>query len=328
LFGEEAILDIPDHGNNLILNGIYQKHDGHNSYVFLEDETNAFAMQSFVLNEVVINHAQFITVIPPDGLDPGATVQTKFILSGIIRFEALPNFDVFSFGYRDDEDADVAKGLFFSNLTIHMNFPPEAPSQKTFTFDAANLSFDLSRSKARVASFYNHFPLKLNGLIQSAGAATPGDMGFISAVSPLPQGRLESNWYGFTYKLDLGTLGSLTSDVGFVVEVFAGWAPEEADYNVYIGVKLPGSKSAAAEIPIEGVLKMVFKKIEFTANPTPANPATGRAAGVAYMLKFRSIALSLLGFQFPPGQVDMYIFGNPRGNRSALGWYAAYAKDE
>jgi len=341
-FDDQATMIDPIHGNNLLLNGVYQKHDGKDSYVFLEDEINTYEMSSAVLDRVIINHAEFVTVIPLDGLNPGDRVHTKFLLRGTIEFKALPYFDVFSFGQeKGEESSEIAKGLKFSNLTIHMDFPQEDPDKKTFGFDAGNLSFDISGSYSRDHSFYGHFPLKMNGLQQvlnnkaageddSAAVTTPGDLGYISAISPLQQGKLDEGWYGFTFQLDIGTLGSLTSDVGFVVEIFIGWTPTnvDTDYNVYMGVKLPGSKSSAAEIPIEGVLKMVFKKIEFTANEIPANPALNQKEGMAYMLKFRSISLSLLGFNFPPGQIDMYIFGNPERKRSALGWYAAYVGEE
>lgn len=334
LFGSPSTAEDPTHGNNLILNGVYQKHDGHDSYVFVRDGDNYYDMSSEVLDTVEITHAQFITVIPAEGLDPGELMRTKFIMSGRIRFLALPYFDCFSFGKELDADGNVTSDgyLSFANLTIHMDYPPESPEEKAFTFDAGTLAFDLTKSIARPQSLYSHFPLKLSGLTQNklVESTTPGDLGFISAVSPLNQGgfKKEDEWYGFTYSMDLGTLGALTNEVGFVVTIFLGWKPVSTGYNVYVGVKLPGSKSAAAEIPIQGILKLVFEKIEFTTSEVAANPDIGQAAVTSYMLKFRSIALSLLGFNFPPGQIDMYIFGDPDGSKSAVGWYACYSGDD
>ncbi|MNJ68442.1 hypothetical protein D3C77_646920 [compost metagenome] len=39
-------------------------------------------------------------------------------------------------------------------------------------------------------------------------------------------------------------------------------------------------------------------------------------------------ALSVLAWSFPPGNSDLLLFGAPGKPKSALGWYAAYAKDD
>jgi hypothetical protein len=46
------------------------------------------------------------------------------------------------------------------------------------------------------------------------------------------------------------------------------------------------------------------------------------------MLRLRRFALSFLGFSFPPGNVDLVLFGDPGGaGGKTLGWYAAYAQE-
>ena len=222
-----------------------------------------------------------------------------------------------------------------------MSFPQEQGGLKQFSFDAGNVALDASLSRARKDSFYAHFPLQLSALLQSVGTRTPGDLGFMTTVTPLNQGSLKENWYGFTYSLELGSLGSLSGDIGFFVTLFIGWAPAKDKYNVYVGTALPGSSSASLEIPIEGLLKLAFRKIEIAVSAAVAVTGAGvsadagaRAAGgttdagVAYMLKFRGIALSLFGLKFPSGAIDAYIAGNPGAKRGALAWYAAYAKKE
>ncbi|HEX8904519.1 MAG TPA: hypothetical protein VF771_06740, partial [Longimicrobiaceae bacterium] len=59
------------------------------------------------------------------------------------------------------------------------------------------------------------------------------------------------------------------------------------------------------------------------------------SGGLSYILRLRRFYLRLLGWQFPPGQADVYLFGDPDtsrlpggGRRGALGWYAAYRKKE
>ncbi|TND08822.1 MAG: hemagglutinin protein [Bacteroidetes bacterium] len=332
VFGETCMMVDTIHGNNLVLNGSYQKHDGHASYVFVQNQRNVYSVTSAVLNQVEVLQAQFVTVIPPDGLDPGALVQTQFILNGRLRFFAIPYFDCFSFGNTYDTDgAQTFDGyLVYSNLVVHMDFPQETPNESTFTFDASALSFDMSLSVARPESFYSHFPLQLSSLVQQKGTEQPGDLGFMSVVTPLNQGGLHLHWYGFQYALDLGSLGSLAGDAGFSIVLFIGWEPTDdpAKQNIYIGVSLPGSSSGNTKISIEGLLNLVFRKIEITVGEVTPDPAAGVNGGTAYMLKFRGISLSFFGFSFPPGLIDAYIFGNPGSRRSALGWYAAYAKDE
>jgi hypothetical protein len=45
----------------------------------------------------------------------------------------------------------------------------------------------------------------------------------------------------------------------------------------------------------------------------------------AYLLKLSRFALSVLGFSFPPGNLDISLFGGPQGRSSGqLGWLAAY----
>ncbi|MFK7936762.1 MAG: hypothetical protein AB8G22_24830 [Saprospiraceae bacterium] len=342
-FDETATLLNAEHGNNLILDGVYQRHNGRDAYVFVENNDSIFSMTSGVLNRVVIQHAEMITV----NADEGETdiQHFKFLLRGTVEFVTLPYFDAFSFGHEltDDIYTDNIKGLRFSGLAITMEYPLANPTEKTFAFDYSDLAFNVKGSYARNESFYGHFPLQIQDfqyvlpvlipadttfeeMDEADQPATPGDLGYMSVTSPLVQGHLLNGWFGFTYQLDLGTMGALTSKAGFKVEVFVGWSPTNSneDYNVYIGLKLPGSKGEATEIPIEGVLKMVFKRIELVAMPI-APTEEGEEEKMSYILKFRSISLSLLGLDFPQGQVDMYIFGNPNRKRSALGWYACYA---
>ncbi|MEM9544897.1 MAG: hypothetical protein AAGA77_02945 [Bacteroidota bacterium] len=329
LFGDIASLITSTHGNNLILNGVYQKHDGQDSYVFVLNSDNIFRSGSEVLSQVEILHAEFNTIIPPDGLDPGAIIHTQFVFSGKMRFNALEGFDIFSFGSWEEGGTTRDGYLKFSNLSISMEFPQETPDAQTFKFNSDQLVFDMPGSIARPNSLYMHFPINLVGFQVGTKDTNPEDKGYMSLTTPLNQGNLNESWYAFVFNLDLGTMGGLTSDVGFKVDILAGWAAKAEPYNVYTGLKMPGSTSSSTEIPIEGILKLVFKSIEMTATETPANPATGAVATMNYILKWRSISLGLLGYHFPPGQIDVYVFGNPgNDNRTALGWYAAYAGEE
>jgi len=69
----------------------------------------------------------------------------------------------------------------------------------------------------------------------------------------------------------------------------------------------------------------------------PLNLSIGRltflydTATSGYLLTLQNIALSFLGLSFPPGgKTNAVLFGDPdpQGPNTALGWYAAYKKDE
>lgn len=335
LFGEPSLLSDLQPNNNLVLSGVLQTLNGHSSYVFIQQAPKVYKLVSYVLDEVEITRAQFITMT--SNVESG-DIQTRFALTGNLRFKELPQFDIFSFGYRYQGDGavDFAGQLRFSNLSIFMTFNAETPADKTFVFDAGKLTFDMAQSVARPTSLFNHFPLKLTGLVQqratlaasSTSVTTPGDLGFISVAPPagMHQSVPNDDWFGLVFDLNLGTLGALAGNLGFVVALLAAWQPGTAQSSTYIGLKLPGSKSANAEIPIEGILKLTFKRIEFVASDLdPADPGKGRA----YVLKLRRIALSVFSASFPPGQTDLYLFGNPAaGDNNTLAWYAAYLKDK
>ncbi|MFW0716548.1 hypothetical protein [Pedobacter sp. N23S346] len=324
LFGEPAILTDQTHGNNLILNGFYQKQDGKSSYTFVVNGENKFQITSKVLKEIEVKHAEFLTIVPPLGAGNEDTVHSQFILNGSMRFKSLEYFDCFSFGNSLDATGNVVDGwLSFKNLLVNMDFKKNV-GQK-FSFVASKMFFDVFNSKPRPLSFYSHFPLQMNTLLQGSKVQFPGDLGYMNVSTPLQQGSFTDQWFGFVYNLDLGTLGSLTSDIGLKVKVLIGWAPAIESYNIYVGLNLPGSSSANTEIPIEGILKLVFRKIEVTAAETLGNDGLKQ---VNYMLKLRGISLKLLSVSFPPGAIDMYLFGNPQSDRSAVGWYAAYSKEK
>ncbi|HEY0068783.1 MAG TPA: hypothetical protein VGE04_02300 [Chloroflexia bacterium] len=311
LFGEPAQLQNSKIGNNIKLNGVYQKHGGSGSYTFSNSGNNVFQVTSQVLDTVVVNYAQFITIVPPGGVQVGEDVQTKFALTGDIAFKALPGFDIFSFG----SDAGTG-GLAYSGLAIDMAFAPDSPNQKTFSFDAQNILFNTALSVARPDSLYPHFPLKLTGLIQATQGQTPPKLNYMPVDSVLTGSQLSGGWFGLVFDLNLGSLGALAGQLGFVASLLLGWQPNPKNYTVYIGLQIPGATGGKREISLEGVVKLTFGDLRFVV-----------AGEGAYILQMRNIALSVLSISFPPGQTDILLFGDPAGtDNSTLGWYAAYKK--
>ena len=97
------------------------------------------------------------------------------------------------------------------------------------------------------------------------------------------------------------------------------WSPGKD--AVFVGLRLPGSSGGKREIAIQGVLKIVFKGIEFVVGENNGQ--------VSYLLKLKNIMIKFLVLSIPPsGQTEIIIFGDPQGTaeNNTVGWYAAYAK--
>lgn len=339
LFGEASTLYYGDYGNNIVLTGSYQQHGDQGSYVFTQSVENLFQMDSFVLQQVDMLQVNFLTAVPADPATGTTLVQSRFVMSGTLKFLAIAGFDVFSYG----DEPGFTGGLRFDNLILEMDFDQSDPEgTRAFTFRADALAINLAASAARPGSLVNHFPLAFQSFLQGTPDKVPADLGYMSVTSPIPQGRMEMPWWGLTFQLELGSLGALAAAAGLTATLIAAWSTQGQEANLYIGLKMPGSVGAQTRIPIEGILNLNFKRIELVvAGPSTqlALPADAVAAegGVAvapspdtqYMLKFRGVSFSLLTLSFPPGQIDIYLFGNPAtGDSSLLGWYAAYVKSE
>ncbi|MBI1766472.1 MAG: hypothetical protein HYR56_34125 [Acidobacteria bacterium] len=330
LFGEAATLEgTPD--NIVKLYGVYQKHvvngQTQESYLFQTQSGQAatFNMQSNVLNAVQLTKGQFVTVTSQNqGKDTAAQTVSQFVFWGLLDFRALSGFDLFSFGRADKADAPA--GLNFSKLVIEMDFDPAAtPPTPQFTFDASQLAFDLAASTARANSFYQHFPLTVGGFTQAREGATPDGQGFMSVQTPLNQSTLSYPWYSLNFNLNLGSPGALAAQAGFIASLTAAWSPVAASggaYQVFTGLKLPGSSGAKREISIEGLFNITFKTLALIAKPESDT----------FILVLYNIGFKFLSFAFPPaGQVNFVLFGDPQqtaGGNASLGWYAAYAKPD
>jgi len=325
MFGEPVKLAENASANIVDMFGVFQQQvlpDGtvEQSYLFqtAEDTTVVLDMQSQVLNAIQINKGQFIT---QTSSSTSTETDTRFVFWGLIDFVSLSGFDLFSFG-REMGATDPA-GLSFANLAIDMSFQSSDPSQQSFTFDAGQLSFDLAGSYARAESFFNHFPLTLTALNQAKSGTSPTGLGFMSVQSPLNQSSLQYPWFSLNFNLNLGTVGALAGEVGFVASFIAAWSPNSSNYSVFTGLSLPGSNGGKREISLEGVLKLTFNTLEIIVDNSSGN--------LAYILIFYNMALKFLSKSFPPtGQINIVLFGDPnsQGDNTSLGWYAAYAKPQ
>jgi hypothetical protein len=165
-------------------------------------------------------------------------------------------------------------------------------------------------------------------MVRAEAGTRPRDLGFLAVHAPLPQPALEHGWHGLLFTLDLGSLGALAAEAGISATLLAAWGGAADGLAVNVALKLPGVESVGQLLPLEGVLDMGFAALDLGSSPAPGG-------GPAYALKMQRFYLRLLGWQFPPGQADITLFGDPDvaaqpvgGRRGSLGWYAAYKGPE
>ena len=312
-------------GNNLIIDGTYQRVGGVPSYAFALVGQNLFNAKGTALTSIEVLQVQLIS--SPSDSDQ---ILTTFILMGNLRFIQIEDFDMFSYG---PNDADADGYLRFGGFAIDMSFSLASPSQQTFIPHASGVSFDMSSSsEPRTNSLLNNFPLVVGALIASPNLAltgeeiigqTPEDMGYTSVSAPLDQTLMIPSWYGLQYVLDMGTLGALTGGKSVKINILVAWSKgvEEGSSSVYIGLKLPNIPATGGSFPLQGVLKLGFRNFQFETY----DAGSGK---LGYNLRLRQFALSVLVWSFPPGNTDIVLFGEPSNPKGSLGWYAAYAADD
>jgi hypothetical protein len=321
LLGSALSKSIAARGNNLIINGSYQRVGGAPSYAFTLTGENIFNANNAALTTIEVLSVQLVT----GGDTSSVNVLTTFILSGNLRFILIEGFDLFSFGPGEGTSDSY---LRFSGLSIDMSFQMTAPLVQTFEVREANTAFDLTASVMRESSLLNNFPLSVSKLLSSPNLSaegetptgqTPEDMGYTSISAPLDQVPMVPSWYGLVYTLDLGTFGALTGSVSFKISILAAWSkgPTENTIPVYIGLKLPGISAIAGSFPLQGVLKLGFRSFLFETYYNTQDQ-------LCYQLRMKRFALSVLVWSFPPGNTDIVLFGDPDNPKGSLGWYAAY----
>ena len=299
LFHEAVTLYNSTHYNNLLFTGSYQRQGDSGHYIFASHDANIYGTASaeeggnssqVVLPQIEIDQAQFVTETTDSVVS--TTTNTRFILSGRLRFSALNKFDAFSFGPTLDDNGGVVEDgyLSFSGLSVDMSFPVNAPDMRTFVFDSDGMSFDPADSLARVTSFFQRFPLQLGGLIAGPADKQPKDFGYLPLETPLSQPGFSKPWYGLIFNVDLGTLGALSSAPAMSASILVAWSPSLSGSDVNIGLKLPGIQSARALLPLQGVVDLGFQSTSLLAGDDLSDPA--------YTLRFENFFLRFLGWKF------------------------------
>ena len=140
---------------------------------------------------------------------------------------------------------------------------------------------------------------------------------------------LSKDWYGLEMTLNMGSPGELAASMDFNASLLMAWSPgptsADGSYDVFFGIKLPGTSSDAKLLSLQGVLKLSIDTLKMEFIPDDTDAIEG-----SFMLTLGNIALKFLGIvQLPPGgATNFLLFGNPKKGApsKSLGWYASYNK--
>ena len=313
----------------VVLKGTYQSQGGHPTYIFQEDVTTVFALDSNVLDAVAMSRVQFNTLAAQDD----GTIRSRFLIWGTLAFAQLEAtqgggpFDALSFGSAPGtKPAELTDGLAFSNLALDLASPAATPHAIAFTFQPAALAFDLASSTARGGSLFETLALQLDSFIAAPGGRRPSDYGYLTVGMGAPLEALDGPWFAVVYKITLGTPGALVAQAGFESRLLLAWSPQtkpgDGTYSVFTGLELPGAAPGAKLFSLQGVLKLTIDQIQLLYG------AVAGGAADAFTLRLSNVGLTFLGVaKLPPGAtINFFLFGDPQGTGS-LGWYAAYVAD-
>lgn len=324
LFGATTTKREPVHGNNLLLDGGFQRQNGQAVYSFVLEGANDYVLARSALLQTSVSRVRIQTLASNDS---DTTVAVSFLLAGALRFVEFADFDLFSYGEPlvlvEPPPPDVDSALAYDNLGVSMTFDLGAPGDKHFAFIPDNLAFDPRNSAPRDGALSKRFPVRLSAFVrggdEGATGSTPEDLGYGGVLAPFDAVPMTAPWYGLVFKLDLGTLGALTGGKPLAMSLLAAWCPggHDDDRPAYLGLKMPNARPLGADWPLQGVLRLGFRSLDFVAS--------GPRASRDYMLRMRRFSLSALGMHFPPGNLDVFLFGGAASSPvDRLAWYAAY----
>jgi hypothetical protein len=323
LFGENATLVQPLENiappNPIRLQGTYQETNGVRSYVFSTQDDNVFRMTSAVLAEVEITRGQFLTISTAADYAAGKDVVTRFAFWGALRFQILPDFDLFSYGSEVNGDPGQ---LSFTNLSLDMSFPQATPQQLTFFFNAQQLAVNLAASLPRRNSLVRRFPVAFSSFLQAESGSAPDTLGYHGIITPVPESRLSYPWYALVFELKLGSLGALAGKAGFVAQLMAAWSPNPNGISIFAGILIPGTGTSGKLFSLESILSLSIDSFQFVTAEAPGG-------GLSYTLALTNIRLNFMGKQLPASAyIDFILFGDPGGSGDTLGWYTSYTAED
>ncbi|MFY0600604.1 MAG: hypothetical protein JXR03_13110 [Cyclobacteriaceae bacterium] len=301
---------------SVVLKGQYEQQNGRPAYNFYQDGETELSLDSSAVASVKISNIGF-TLVDQDVTDDKLT--TRFSLLGALKFHKKGDFDLFTYDQ-----------LMFSGMILDLNFNLNPPRTKEFILKPETTIFPGKNSKSgqsgnnqREGGFARHFPMQLLSIVSAKSMnGSPDQSEYLSIDSPVSTKPISGDWYGLKYKINLGSLGSLTEKAGFEANLLVAWSPGSTTNSGQIFMKLPFTGGSGSKgFSIQGVLKMAVGAVKFEKKE-----GTGE-----YALLLTNLGVKLLGLKLPPsGNTILYLFGDPdvsdQSGSSSLGWFGAYKK--
>lgn len=315
----------------VVLKGSYQRQGATSVYVFEQNATTRFMLDSNVLPSATLQRVVFNTLSNGDD----GTVRSRFLMAGSLEFAILAASssgeaaacDLLSFGSLPGASPTAPPtGLAFSGLELAMASPLDAPNAVTFAFEAGKLALDQGSSQARAHSLFTDIALQVDEFIAGPEDKRAADFGFLPVLIEPKVKALSGPWYGIAYKVTMGSPGGLVAQAGFTSRLLVAWAPtsraQDPTASAFVGLSLPGAAPGAKLLSIQGVMKLSIDSLVLRREPVGGTES-------AFTLRLNNVGLTFLGFaKLPPGAtINFFLFGDPSGNGS-LGWYAAYVADQ
>lgn len=155
---------------------------------------------------------------------------------------------------------DAQSGYSAQHKQLTFNADRITPSTAEPKFVKADTQVSLDAVAVREGSLLQEYPVKLLRLFASEHSPDTEGYGPLKCP-PLTANVLNAsattNWYGFEFAVQLGSMGSLAPNVVLTADMLFAWSPETTGY--YIGMKLPGMGPLTELVDIEGSLNLVPK---------------------------------------------------------------------
>ncbi|MDT5295767.1 MAG: hypothetical protein QOJ76_2647 [Acidobacteriota bacterium] len=330
MFGREVYF-ASDPPNTILLVGSYQQHGGVNTFVFTNADRSVFEVVNKggafvrILSDVELRRADFTTISTTDvPKSEDKKVSAKFSLDGRLSFNPIKlreggDFDLFGFG---GDSALPFNGL---DLTVEFVLRPDGTATgRELNLKPETLSFTRSDNVTpRPGSFTHGFPVTLSGFMYAEKGLGSSKLGGSPLNSPmLTEIGTPSPQYAMDFLLPLGSLGALSSvHISLDAHVILGWGASAAvpdNDAVALFVRLPAVTPGFKGFNLQGVISTKFGDANLVR------------LDKVYAILFNNVALTVAGFQLPPGVVlDFILFADPKeGSKPSLknlGWFLAYS---
>jgi len=307
----------------ITLNGAAQRTDGQMNVSFQNIGNALYHIENSVVSQMQVDNVKFFAVNTPEaGYTTGAEVQTRFLWNGSLQLINLLNDNSTAVGegfVKEPFDLFGIETVDYNKAQLDMNFLFGKAQSTQYFWDISEIVINTSSAVLRSTSLASVIPLRLKQFMTNTNGATVQQLKFmpLNMESFKADTTLGKTWYGLVYDLNLGSLGALSDNKPFVLELILAWSPETHTDNIWAGIKVPGMSANGTFFNIEDLIKFGVQDVLLSTYGDDNLPK----------ITFQSIGLSVLGQTFPPGgTTDLGIFGGEDNKSKLLAWLAAYQK--